>query len=485
MSNSLYTDTSLLYVDTPSITKFNSNSVLYDAIGDSYNSYVSLTYDKQNIYFLKDVYGTIIQYNTISEKMSSFSIPVNDPMYSIVNYRGEIYGFNGYDAKKFVRDTVLYIKDNNQLVQESYDKVYKAVHLSSNTEIRDFFIDDNMNYYVIHNKNRISKFSKERVPIYSFTITPGVETAFNALAVMPNDEIEILKFDYVREYTLSGLSAYPIILGKIKNGTAVLSSNQLFLGRVNENTKSIDKVEFLSLTGEYYYFGDTKKVNYNLTNYEFLKNQYPVKNELVFKVILQNLYNNKDKVTVEIPISKDLFKHENHHFAFRVDGIEGKVSVFVDGKEVQTVNMQKGQYIFQDIFDESIDIGNTYFHNNISLHEYLNQSNYYFIKNAKMKQFKMYKKALSNNEIDFHVYNGIKMDDLVASLPCDQRNELDGIERQFKLDTSGNKSNNINILIKNSKITNPILQNKFKELISERIRKIIPITTKINNIEFR
>jgi hypothetical protein len=77
------------------------------------------------------------------------------------------------------------------------------------------------------------------------------------------------------------------------------------------------------------------------------------------------------------------------------------------------------------------------------------------------------------------------MDDLVASLPCDQRNELDGIERQFKLDTSGNKSNNINILIKNSKITNPVLQNKFKELISERIKKIIPITTKINNIEFR
>jgi len=222
-----------------------------------------------------------------------------------------------------------------------------------------------------------------------------------------------------------------------------------------------------------------------LTNYEFLKRQYPDKNEFVFKIILQNLYNNKDKITVDIPISKDLFKTESHHFAFRVDGIEGKISAFLDGKEVQTVNIQKGQYVFQDIFDESIDIGNTYFHNNISLHEYLKQSNYYFIKNSKLKQFKMYKKALTNNEIDFHVYNGIKMDDLVVSLPCDQRNELDGIERQFKLDVSGNKSNNINILIKNSNITNPILQNKFKEIISERIKKIVPITTKINNIEFR
>jgi hypothetical protein len=258
---------SSLYIDVPSITKFNSNSVLYDAIGYSDNYYVSLTYDKENIYFLKNINGTIIKYNIISEELSSFSLPVNDPIYSIINYRGEIYGFNGYDAKKFVGDTVLYIKDNNQLVQESYDKVSKAVHLSSKTEIRDFFVDDDMNYYVIHNKNRISKFSKERVPIYSFNITPGVETVFNALAVMPNDEIEILKFDYVREYTLSGLNAYPIILGKIKNGTAVLSSNQLFLGRVNESTKSIDKAEFLSLTGEYYYYGDSKKVNYNLTKF--------------------------------------------------------------------------------------------------------------------------------------------------------------------------------------------------------------------------
>jgi hypothetical protein len=216
-----------------------------------------------------------------------------------------------------------------------------------------------------------------------------------------------------------------------------------------------------------------------------LKNQYPDKNEFVFKIILQNLYNNKDRITVDIPISKNLFKTESHHFAFTVDGIEGKISAFLDGKEVQTVNMQKGQYVFQDIFDESIDIGNTYFHNNISLHEYLKQSNYYFIKNAKLKQFKMYKKALTNNQIDFHVYNGIKMDDLIVSLPCDQRNELDGIERQFKLDVAGNKSNNINILIKNSSIINPVLQNKFKKLVLDRISKIVPITTKINNIEFR
>ena len=474
-----------LYIEVPAITKFNCNSVLYDAIGDPSISYIALTYDKENIYFLKNTSGSVLKYNIVSEELSLFEIAIIDPVYSILKYKNEIYGFAGYDAKQFVGDTVLYVRNNNELVQESYDRSAQAVHLASKTEISDFFIDDNMNYYVIHNGNKISKFTKDRVPVYSFNVTPDVNTVFNTLGVMPNDEIQILKFDYVREYTLSGTNTYPIILGKIQNGTAVLSSNQLFLGVINETTKSVDRAVFLPLVGNYYSYGDRRRTNYNLTNYEFLKNQYPDKNEFVFKIILQNLYNNKDRITVDIPVSKDLFKTESHHFAFRVDGIEGKISAFLDGKEVQTVNMQKGQYVFQDIFDESIDIGNTYFHNNISLHEYLKQSNYYFIKNAKLKQFKMYKKALTNNQIDFHVYNGIKMDDLIVSLPCDQRNELDGIERQFKLDVASNKSNNINILIKNSNITNPVLQNKFKELVMDRIKKIVPITTKINNIEFR
>ena len=161
------------------------------------------------------------------------------------------------------------------------------------------------------------------------------------------------------------------------------------------------------------------------------------------------------------------------------------ISVFCDGKEIKTVNIQKGQYIFQDIFDESISVGNTYYHNNITMDEYLNQKNYYFINNTKIKQFKFYNKSLSNNQIDFLVYNGLKMNDLVVSLPCGQRNELDNIERQFKLDINGSKSNKINIIVKNSKITNNIIKEQVKTILEEKLKKVLPITTTINNIEFR
>lgn len=404
---------------------------------------------------------------------------------SILKYKGDIYGFDGYDVKKFVDDTVLYIKGNNKLIQESFDRKINITHLSSSTEIRDFIIDDMYNYYVIHNKNKISKFNKDRILNYSFNISASTDSLFNTLSVMPDNTIELLKIDFVREYTNNGLEEYPIVLGKITNTANTLSANQLFLGKVDEITKTITRLNFLSLTGNYYPYEDVNKVNYNLTNYEFLKNKYPIKKEIIFKLILQNVYNNQDKIKVEIPINTEKFQSEYHHFAFKLDGLEGTISLFLDGIKHKTVYIQKGQYIFQDIFSESINVGNTYFKNNLSLSKQLNQPNYYYVNNAKIKQFKIYKRSLTDNEILCHAYHGLNMDDLVVSLPCDQRNEIDGIERQFKLDTTGNKSNKVNIIITNSKLTNTTLQNEMKDIILEKLKKVLPITTSVNKIEFK
>ena len=502
----------------PLLTKFNSDSVLYDSIGNSSNSYISLAYDRKFIYFLKDTSGTVVRYDGISENyielpkiytsdtteyilneelidtaVNEVYIKTGDSVNSIVKYKGSLYAFSGYDAKKFTGDTVLYVSDNNKLIQESFDRQLKLIHLSSSTQISDFFIDDDMNYYVLHNRNVISKFTKDRILIYSATITPSVSTVFNELAVMPNDEITLLKMDYVREYTNEGFKEYPILLGYINDGTAVLKPNELFLCKLDEsqtntllqNLNVVSYASFLGLTGLYYPYGDFNRIKYNLTNYEYLKNRYPTKNEIVFRIVLSNVYNNHDKIDIEIPISTESFTSEYHHFAFKLDAINGFITVLCDGREVKTVEISKGQYIFQDIFKDGLTIGKTYFHNSENLDTYLNQPNYYYINNSSVKQFKMYKRALSNSEIDYHIYRGSDMRDLVVSLPCDQRNELDGIERQFKLDTNGNKSNKINIIVKNSQVTTLKLQEEMKTIIIEKLKKILPITTTINNIEFR
>jgi hypothetical protein len=273
----------------------------------------------------------------------------------------------------------------------------------------------------------------------------------------------------------------------------VLKPNELFLCKLDEsqtntflqNLNIVSYATFLGLTGSYYPYESPNKIKYNLTNYEYLKNRYPSKNEIVFRIVLTNVYNNHDKIDIEIPINTDSFTSEYHHFTFKLDAINGFISVFCDGREIKTVEISKGQYIFQDIFKDSFTIGKTYFHNSENLDTYLNQPNYYYINNSSIKQFKIYKRALSQSEIDYHIYRGSDMRDLVVSLPCDQRNELDGIERQFKLDTNGSKSNKINIIVKNSQVTTLKLQEEMKTIIIEKLKKILPITTTINNIEFR
>ena len=65
------------------------------------------------------------------------------------------------NAKNFINESVLYIKDNNKLIQESFNRSVSAIHLSSKTGIRDFMVDENFNYYVLHNKCTISKFTKD------------------------------------------------------------------------------------------------------------------------------------------------------------------------------------------------------------------------------------------------------------------------------------------------------------------------------------
>jgi hypothetical protein len=408
----------------------------------------------------------------------------DEKIYSMIKHEGSLYGFNGYDVKKFTKDSVMYV-DNKSLIQESFDGSSKTVHLTSKTEIRDFILDDNLNYYVIHNTNMISKFTKDRVFQYSIKVEPNSSSNFTQFSLTPFNGVELLKMDIVREYTDNGLKTYPIVLGKIKNRNSTLSANQMFLAKLDEINKTVTDIKFTSLTGEYHEYGHYDRVNYNLTNYNYLINRYKTKDELLFKFVLQNAFNNRDKMVVEIPIDISNFTTEYHHFAIRADGKDGYISIYCDGKEIKTANIQPAQYIFQEIFSESINVGNTYFYNDQTLGEYLLQPNYYHIRDCKIKQFKLYDKALSESEILFHVYNGIHMKDLIVSLPCDQRNELDGIERQFKLDTTGSKSNKINILLKNSQITNTLLQTKIANILEDKLKKVLPITTTINKIEFR
>ena len=58
----------------PLITKFNSNSILYDSLGNINESYISLYNDENNIYFLKNNQGSTVKYDVTTESFSAINI---------------------------------------------------------------------------------------------------------------------------------------------------------------------------------------------------------------------------------------------------------------------------------------------------------------------------------------------------------------------------------------------------------------------------
>lgn len=464
----------------PYTSKFYSNGTIFDSVGNINEKYISVHYTPTDIYYLRHTTGLVAKYNIVTEEETDMLCRVaTDTLstFSVVLNQGTLYGFRGYKATPFKDDSVLYIMDNNQLVYETYDYQTRNVLLSSGTSIRDFVVNHDLNYYVIHGDSKITKFNKDRV--YQYTLF-AASSASGLSSILPASETaELLSVDYVREYVNGVAREYPIVLGKISTG-------QLFLTKIDEANTSFSSTKMLEASGTYYKFGDNRKINYNLTNYNFLRQQYDTDtNTLNFKLTLKNVYNNRDIVRVDIPVDVSHYTVGYHHFAFRIDTMHGKLTLFVDGREYKSVKIPAADYAFQDIAHGSLCVGATYFYNNIPLFKKLKQPTHYVVDNCSIKQFKIYDKALSDNEIRFLTYNNTKMGDLVISLPCGQRNEVDTIERVFSFNVPGSKSNNINIVIKNSNITDPNIQNQVKSVILEQLKKILPINTKINEISFK
>lgn len=462
----------------PYTSKFYCNGTIFDSTGDVSQQYISLHAQDKLLYYLRDNTGVVDVQQTETEEVSTVQATTNNkPVNSIVATDAGVVGFDGYDAKFFDERSVLHVYNNNQLIYESLDYSSRIVLLSSATSIRDFFIDLSSNYYVVHNTSKLTKFSKDRIVQYSIA-ADAVATQLSA--VMASDAApELLAIDCVSEYTSGSKVEYPVVLGRINTG-------QLFLAKVDETSAMFVAAQMLPASGEYFLHGDRRRPNYNLTNYDYLaRKHHSTKNTLTFKLTLKNTYNNRDVTHVELPVDVSVFTTGYHHFAFKMSSTEGLVELLVDGRTHATAQIPTTNYTFQDVTYDSLGVGATYFSNNLPLFKKLKQLHNYVIDNCSIKQFKIYDKSLSNDEIRNLTYLNTKMNDLIASLPCGQRNEIDQIERMFSFNVPGNRSNSVNVVVKNSGINNPDIQSQAQTIILDRLQRTLPATTRINRIIFK
>jgi hypothetical protein len=465
----------------PYTSKFYSNGAIFDSFGSLDKTYLGYYVEGNILYYLFD--NNVCQAIDLrTEEISSVSIIVPTEIIegdtavdvnckTIVSKNNIVYGFDGYHAKLFRDEYVLYKKNNSELWRESLDHSTKDMLLSSVSEIRDFVVDDDDNFYVIHSSSRISKFNKYREKLYTISATTS-----SLSATIPN--ASFIKLDIVREYVSSGLKSYPIVLGNDVN-------EQHFLSRINETYLLFENSTRINSYGIYEKEGSNFRLNYNLTNYDYIKHNFKKKNVINFKTRLKNIYNNRNILDIEIPIDISRFKNGEHHFVFRMNTIKGKIDVFVDGALHESIDFPKADFSFQDITQDSFAVGTTYFYNNITLPQHLKQQKNYMLNNCSIRDFKLYDKAISDDEIKFLLIKTFGDSDLVASLPVGQRNDIEQIERIFTVNTPGNKSNKVNIIIKNSNINNEIIKENVKKTILDQIHKILPVGVTVNDVVFK
>lgn len=452
------------------IFKLKSNGTVFDAdIAAEIPSYINIFNTETDIYFLLDELGNVAKYNILREEITTFKITIPAEFGVVFDIKSlgidkfnNIVGFRGEKSVRLNSDEHVFLMRNSILVKENNTHDTRTILMSSTSLIYDFAVDAEENIYVLHNKF-ISKYNSQRDLIYKVSLGNNTNIAV----------------DLVKEYTNSGLSQYPVIL-------SINSDKEIIFNKLRETDGRVTSIPVDDIKGDFYNVCnlDTIFNYYNLTNYSlFLKNNQQSKNILRFRIEIPNKYYNRDNLQNSIDYSLSDLSIGKHHFVYRLDTVTGNISLFVDGKRVENITFDPAEYALENVLYNTFNVGaGTYFNGTI-INNYIKQNDRYFCQNIIFEQPRLYGVAVDDIDIKFLNLNNLYIGEFTASLPCGERNQIEQIQRLFKWQIPGNKSNNINIRVKSnilSNETNAVL----REIIKRDIQSSLPASVNINNITF-
>ena len=316
--------------------------------------------------------------------------------------------------------------------------------------LTNVIVDDEDYIITLHDKNRISKLKTTRELV-----------SFKDLTFLDDNTTKYI--DVILDFEGKNYVKYYLIVEKF--------SNKTLLHKIDKNfnlvkTKSLGSriVNSLNLTK-------------SITSYYFLKKYNACKNKL--KVVLKA----KPKFTktggfkkTEANIVYDISQLNSgyNHFAINVSLKLGYMDLYVNGYKYQRRTFSPGTFLLDNPLGSGIFLGALSTPYYLTFSSRLQQPGKYFLRDLKLKGFKMYSKVLDFYEIRSH-YNYHNFNrDTVWSLPIGQRTYIDTIDRVYKFNLPEKNTNTFDIDIKNLGITDTVLQQKIKDEIKKEIPKLVP-----------
>jgi hypothetical protein len=428
---------------------------------DGLSGYLDYYYSGEHIYFLTSSGLTYIDYNTTSNLYVSGDITVfasdeTTPV-GIYVHKGVVYGFESTKLKKDSRGYLYGIYVDEIVARYLLDEPFEASVLfaRSNTKIIDINIDNEDNVWMLHNTYELTKVDKNRKLIGNMSFL---------------DTLTCYDIDFVNEYKNDGANYfYPVILATDADKNVYTIKDFDFNVNTNTTTQAIGCV----YNGE-----EQDTTGYN----EFIGN-LDYKN-LNFELKLVNIFNYLDKQSIKFSIPTNNLSKFSNTLCFSYSN-DGKASLYLNGVVVGSVEVDQYKYIGNIFVRDNIVVGTIPFHNNTILGDFLGVPSYGKLNNTTITDFKLYNRGLSDTEIKALYLNiSTTVGSLATSLPCGQRNDIEEIQSMFKLSQPVSKSNVIDVTVKNTGITDTILQNQLATSIVQEINNTLPGDVAVRDINF-
>ena len=114
----------------PYTPKFYANGTIFDSTGSTTQTYVDVAWEGTTLCYLRDTSGRVDVLDTVTEDTYTTYVSSGANTNSIIVVGGQPYGFRGHDVRLYDDLHVMYVENDQMLVQESFDHSSRVVLLS-------------------------------------------------------------------------------------------------------------------------------------------------------------------------------------------------------------------------------------------------------------------------------------------------------------------------------------------------------------------
>jgi hypothetical protein len=232
------------------------------------------------------------------------------------------------------------------------------------------------------------------------------------------------------------------------------------------------------------------KLTKSVTSYYYLQKIGANKNR--FKVVLKTKPKFSSSGVIprnksEIDFDMTQLNPGYNHFFVNVSLRKGYMELYVNSKLYSKTSFKSGAYALDNVLGTGSYIGAVSTPYYLTLANRLLQPKKYFIKNAKIKGFKLYNKTMSYYDMLAHYNYHFEDKNVIWSYPIGQRTYIDTIDKLMKFSYPEKIINKYKVGIENTGLApspgkDDKLKNKLTQSLSAELKKITPYFDEVQEI---